>query len=131
MLALHHGPAAPAQFVFDLGQLRGLEGLLSFVISGASAWVERGREATVQATIAQASGALRMHLGATLQEVRTFTEKRATFLCTPALARPALFVARGLLAAGDHVAGPYPATLEGAVRSGVAAAAALDALGRD
>jgi monoamine oxidase len=26
------------------------------------------------------------------------------------------------LAAGDHVQGPYPATLEGAVRSGIAAA---------
>jgi monoamine oxidase len=28
----------------------------------------------------------------------------------------------GLVAAGDHVDGPYPATLEGAVRSGLAAA---------
>jgi predicted NAD/FAD-dependent oxidoreductase len=33
-------------------------------------------------------------------------------------------IAPGLLAAGDHVAGPYPATLEAAVRSGVAAARA-------
>jgi monoamine oxidase len=33
-------------------------------------------------------------------------------------------VAPGLLAAGDHVQGPYPATLEGAVRSGTAAASA-------
>lgn len=29
------------------------------------------------------------------------------------------------MAAGDHVEGPYPATLEGAVRSGVAAARAV------
>jgi hypothetical protein len=29
-----------------------------------------------------------------------------------------------LRAAGDYVAGPYPATLEGAVRSGVAAVSA-------
>jgi len=28
----------------------------------------------------------------------------------------------GLLACGDYIEGPYPATLEGAVRSGVAAA---------
>jgi predicted NAD/FAD-dependent oxidoreductase len=27
-------------------------------------------------------------------------------------------VAPGLLACGDYIAGPYPATLEGAVRSG-------------
>ena len=34
-------------------------------------------------------------------------------------------VAAGLLAAGDYIAGPYPATLEGAVRSGLQAAGAL------
>jgi hypothetical protein len=31
-------------------------------------------------------------------------------------------IAPGLFAAGDFIEGPYPATLEGAVRSGVAAA---------
>ena len=30
-------------------------------------------------------------------------------------------IAPGLLACGDFIEGPYPATLEGAVRSGVAA----------
>ena len=35
-------------------------------------------------------------------------------------------MARQLLAAGDFVEGPYPATLEGAVRSGAQAAQALD-----
>jgi len=48
-------------------------------------------------------------------------EKHATFACTPGLLRPAQVVAPGLLAAGDYVDGPYPATLEGAVRSGWAA----------
>ena len=33
-------------------------------------------------------------------------------------------IAPGLLACGDYVAGPYPATLEGAVRSGIAAVGA-------
>ena len=33
-------------------------------------------------------------------------------------------VASDLFACGDYLAGPYPATLEGAVRSGVAAARA-------
>ena len=32
--------------------------------------------------------------------------------------------APGLLVCGDYIDGPYPATLEGAVRSGVAAARA-------
>jgi hydroxysqualene dehydroxylase len=49
-------------------------------------------------------------------------EKRATFACTPGLRRPAMAVAPGLWAAGDYVDGPYPATLEGTVRSGLAAA---------
>ena len=38
------------------------------------------------------------------------------------LRRPPARVAEGLFAAGDYVDGPYPATLEGAVRSGLAAA---------
>jgi hypothetical protein len=53
--------------------------------------------------------------------LRVLTEKRATFKCTPALDRPPAWIAPGLAAAGDYVAGPYPATLEGAVRSGEAA----------
>jgi hypothetical protein len=51
-------------------------------------------------------------------------ERRATFACVPALARPPLDVAPGLLAAGDYVEGPYPATIEGAVRAGVRAVSA-------
>jgi hypothetical protein len=56
-----------------------------------------------------------------LQPVQTVVEKHATFACTPGLLRPAQSIAPGLLAAGDYVDGPYPATLEGAVRSGWAA----------
>jgi len=57
--------------------------------------------------------------------VQTVVEKRATFACTPGLARPPATIAPGLLACGDYVAGPYPATLEGAVRSAGAALADL------
>ena len=114
MLALRSDAQSPAQFVFDRGQLGGPAGLLAFVISGAQPWVDRGMEATSHATIAQAQAAL--GLRSTL--VQTLTEKRATFRCTPDLQRPALRIAPNLHAAGDHVAGPYPATLEGAVRSG-------------
>jgi squalene-associated FAD-dependent desaturase len=106
----------PAQFVFDQGQLAGAAGELSFVISGAQAWVDRGMAATNAATLAQAQQALGAHLSAPLAHVRTLTEKRATFRCTPGLARPAATVAPGLWAAADYVDGPYPATLEGAVR---------------
>ena len=60
-----------------------------------------------------------------LRPLKTVVEKRATFACTPGLQRPAAAIATGLVAAGDHVQGPYPATLEGAVRSGNAAAQVL------
>jgi len=51
---------------------------------------------------------------------KTLVEKRATFACTPDLARPGHAAGlAGLWLAGDYTAGPYPATLEGAVRSGV------------
>ena len=122
MLALRSGPRAPAQFVFDLGRLRGFEGVLAFVVSGAGEWVARGLDAVAEATVRQARGALGAFLPGEISVRRTLAEKRATFLCAPALARPAASIANHLLAAGDHVAGPYPATLEGAMRSGVAAA---------
>ena len=64
-------------------------------------------------------------LGLSLELVQTIVEKRATFACTPGLQRPAALIAPGLLACGDYVAGPYPATLEGAVRSGRQAARQL------
>jgi predicted NAD/FAD-dependent oxidoreductase len=59
--------------------------------------------------------------------VQTVVEKRATFACTPGLVRPATKIAPGLQACGDYTEGPYPATLEGAVLSGLAAANALTA----
>jgi len=117
MLALRSsaepGAAAPAQFVFDRGQLGGPAGLLAFVVSAS-----QGERATLQAQVlAQAEN----QLGLQLQAVQTIVEKRATFACTPALQRPGTVIAPALLACGDYVAGPYPATLEGAVRSATVA----------
>ncbi len=111
----------PAQFVFDHGRLGGPAGLLAFVISGAQPWLERGIDATRDATLAQGQAVLAQHLRAPLQPVRVLAEKRATFRCVPDLQRPPRLIAPGLYAAGDYVAGPYPATLEGAVRSAVQA----------
>ena len=124
MLALAADASRPAQFVFDRGQLGGAAGLLAFVVSGAAAWVRRGAAATKAAILAQAAAELAPHLGAPLQVVRTMIEKRATFACVPGLKRPPMDVAPALFAAGDYIDGPYPATLEGGVRSGVAAARA-------
>jgi len=118
MLALRSDPkAAPAQFVFDRGQLGGPEGVLAMVVSAN----DTPREALEHQAIAQAATQLGQ---AGLQPVQTVVEKRATFACTPGLVRPPARIAPGLQACGDYTEGPYPATLEGAVRSGLAAAQA-------
>ena len=96
--------------------------VLAFVISGARPWVETGTARTLAAVREQAEATLRPWLPAPLETIRVVTEQRATIRCTPALKRPRMAVERGLVAAGDHVEGPYPSTLEGAIRSGVAAA---------
>jgi squalene-associated FAD-dependent desaturase len=123
MLALREGPNAPAQFVFDHGQLGGAPGRFAFVVSGAAPWVARG--GCAQAVLAQAMRELRWATPPVIDKV--LTEKRATFACTPGLARPPARIAPGLWAAGDYVDGPYPATLEGAVRAGRAAAQGVGA----
>jgi hypothetical protein len=130
MLALDSdAQASPAQFVFDLGLLRdaraepAADGVLAFVISGAARCIERGLEATARQVQQQARAQLGPLLRGEPTLLRVLSEKRATFLCTPGLRRPPAAVAPGLVAAGDYVEGPYPATLEAAVRSGVAAAA--------
>ena len=119
MLALHCSADAPAQFVFDRGQLGGPAGLLAFVVSASV-----GDKALLSAQVLAQGQA---QLGLQLELVQTIVEKRATFACTPGLLRPAANIAPGLLACGDYVAGPYPATLEGAVRSGLQAARLLKA----
>ena len=118
MLALRAGPAAPAQFVFDRSQLGGPTGLLAFVVSASA-----GDAATLERQVLQQARAL----GWAIDPLRTVVEKRATFACVPGLRRPGMQVAPGLLACGDYVEGPYPATLEGAVRSALAAVSLLPA----
>jgi hypothetical protein len=118
LLALHSGGAqAPAQFVFDRGRLGGPAGLLAFVVSASGGT----REELQAAVLAQGRSQLGLHL----QPVQTIVEKHASFACTAGLARPGMAVAPGLFVCGDYIAGPYPATLEAAVRSGQAAAQAL------
>jgi squalene-associated FAD-dependent desaturase len=126
MTALHDGPEAPAQFAFDHGALGASPGVFAFVVSGARAWVAAGLEATAAAVLKQAREAFAADTWPTPPSLlQVMAEKRATFRCTPGLARPPMEIAPSLLAAGDYVQGPYPATLEGAVRSGEAAAARL------
>ncbi|MDO5692567.1 MAG: hydroxysqualene dehydroxylase HpnE [Pseudomonadota bacterium] len=118
--ALRPGADEPAQFVFDRDAITPAERsthLLAFVVSDS-----QGDRAALQAAItAQAARQLKVQVTPLL----TVTEKRATFACTPGLQRPAGAIAPGLAACGDYIDGPYPATLEGAVRSGLQVVEAL------
>lgn len=111
MVALRPG-TGPAQFVFDRGLLGGTDGVLAFVASACGP----DRSRIERDTLVQA----RTELGIEPQILRTVVERRAAFACTPQVQRPSMQIAPGLMACGDHVEGPYPSTLEGAVRSGLA-----------
>ncbi len=112
----------PAQFVFDHGEISGHAGVYAAVVSGAAAWVKRGPGPTEAALRAQLHQQLPGTFEGECPLLGLITEKRATFSCSPALRRPTARVADALSAAGDYIEGPYPATLEGAVRSGMRAA---------
>jgi hypothetical protein len=111
MLALQSDAKQPAQFVFDRGALTQQPGLLACVVSDSQG--ERDDIAwRVQQQVTQQLGLSSLHI------VQTVVEKRATLACTPAQLRPQSRIAQNLFACGDYVRGPYPSTLEGAVRSG-------------
>jgi predicted NAD/FAD-dependent oxidoreductase len=113
MLVLPNSADQPAQFVFDRGQLGGPTGLMACVVSANTDGRDQVESKVLQQAARQLPGS------PALVAVQTVLEKRATFACTPGLIRPEARIARGLWACGDYVAGPYPATLEGAVRSGL------------
>jgi hypothetical protein len=120
---------APGQgpWVFDRGDVG--PGVVAVVMSAEGPHLEQAPEAMRDeflALLARALGPL-----PELLAWKTIVEKRATFACTPALARPGNRTPLpGLYLAGDYTAGDfptddYPATLEGAVRSGVKSARLL------
>jgi len=116
------------QFVFDRGQLGGESGLLAVVVSAAGQAIADGHAALADGISRQLAADFGLPALASPQWSRVVTEKRATFSCTPGLTRPDnTGLPAGLALAGDYVAGDYPATLEGAVRSGQAAARRLAA----
>src|SRR5690606_18094864 len=117
MIGLSGGPA---QWAFDRGALGDEAGLIACVISASGPHGDMTREELEAAVLQQ----LERQLGRSLPEAgwsMTITEKRATFACTPGMSRPGLRTpVPGLWLAGDYVDSPYPATLESAVRCGVA-----------
>jgi uncharacterized protein with NAD-binding domain and iron-sulfur cluster len=110
------------QWAFDRGRLGGARGIVGCVLSARGGWDERDDDTLVAAL----HGDLQETVGLALPEPlmsRVIRERRATFSCRPGLPRPAPATALpGLWLAGDYVCAGYPATLEGAVRSGCKAA---------
>lgn len=113
------------QWAFDRGALGGPPGQLAVVVSAAARLREYDAPrlaALLHAELAELMPGLPAPVGH-----RVISERRATFRCTPGLRRPdvAECADAGVYLAGDHMVADYPATLEAAVRSGLAAARAI------
>ncbi|MEO0315991.1 MAG: hypothetical protein RI928_2447 [Pseudomonadota bacterium] len=116
-----------AQFIFDRGQLDAWQaGLMAVVISASSEAIAQGNDVLLAEIVLQIAADLDLPALLNPQWHRIISEKRATFSCTPNLYRPKNDTGlKGLFLAGDYTASDYPATLEGAVRSGREAARQL------
>ena len=113
-----------AQWWFDREALSGEAGLVSVVISAEGEHEQLSRDALTAQVLAE----LQRHLPAlpTLLDSWVITEQRATFAANVGLRRPDVRLGvKSAYLAGDWLCADYPATLEGAVRSGIAAAQAL------
>ncbi|MBV8465033.1 MAG: FAD-dependent oxidoreductase, partial [Burkholderiales bacterium] len=109
------------QWLFDRGVLCGQDGVMSAIISAEGPHTAMNQAELAQHVVREAAAACPA-LPAPIWH-KVIAEKRATFACTPGLQRPANATTDPTLwIAGDYTAGDYPATLEGAARSGVAAA---------
>ncbi|KPK34557.1 MAG: hypothetical protein AMJ66_03500 [Betaproteobacteria bacterium SG8_40] len=108
------------QWVFDRGRLCNQPGMLGVVISASGSHQKLGREELAQRVHEELAQNFSLPRPDWHQVI---AEKRATFSAVPGLLRPSnLTAVPGLLLAGDYTAGPYPATLEAAVRSGLTCA---------
>jgi squalene-associated FAD-dependent desaturase len=118
MLAVLGGTA---QWLFDRGQTHGQAGLIAGVTSASRRQQDIAAEDLAREIDAEVRAVVPSLPKPRWQ--RIITERRATFACTPNLSRPQTPTAvPGLHLAGDYIAGDYPATIEGAVRSGTFAA---------
>lgn len=129
-------PARATQWLFDKGvDARGRQHVHA-VISGAEAWMDLPEAEIARRVHADVQWACPRAAGLEPEEVRSVKERRATFAAVPGFAalrpgpRPD---PRGgvdnLFLAGDWCDTGWPATMEGAVRSGYAAAAAITGVG--
>ena len=106
------------QWLFDKGRIASQKGLIAAVISAEGIHQELSLEQLAQKVIAELRD--EFSIVDTPEWHKVIAEKRATFCCSPGLQRPAQQTELpNFLLAGDYTAGDYPATLEGAVLSGI------------
>ena len=120
----HAESAQWGQFVFDRGQLDTTQaGLFAVVISASTDAIALGQATLAHSVAQQLAEVFQRKEFATPEWSWIVSEKRATFACEPNLRRPPNETALNhLWLAGDYTAGDYPATIEGAVQSGLKAA---------
>jgi uncharacterized protein with NAD-binding domain and iron-sulfur cluster len=110
-----------SQWVFDRGQLCGQKGLMAVIVSA-----EGDHQKLTQDELALTIARELSHAFPSLPKPlwhKVIAEKRATFSCVTNLARPTNKTAQPhLYLAGDYTYADYPATIESAVRSGIACA---------
>jgi uncharacterized protein with NAD-binding domain and iron-sulfur cluster len=110
-----------AQWVFDRGQLCGQKGLMAVIISAEGKHQKLTHDELALKIARELSHAF-PDLPKPLWH-KVIAEKRATFSCVSNLARPTNKTAQPhLYLAGDYTYADYPATIESAVRSGIACA---------
>jgi squalene-associated FAD-dependent desaturase len=115
MLGLDRGIS---QWLFDRGQIAAQHGLIAAVISAEGLHQEWSHEQLAQKVADELHEQFGIIEAPEWHQI--IAEKRATFSCEVNLSRPAhLTLIKNLLLAGDFTEGDYPATLEGAVMSGV------------
>ncbi len=112
------------QWLFDKGQIAGQPGLIAAVISAEGIHQALEHEQLAQKVAGELTQRLGIHEKPVWHQV--IAEKRATFSCEVNLSRPAHITPLAhVLLAGDYTQGEFPATLEGAVISGVQCASKI------
>jgi squalene-associated FAD-dependent desaturase len=110
-----------SQWVFDRGILCNQHGLMAVIISAEGEHQQLTQDALALKVAQELQAAFPQLIKPLWHKV--IAEKRATFSCTVNLPRPTHVTPYpNLYLAGDYTYANYPATIEGAVRSGVACA---------
>jgi zeta-carotene desaturase len=120
------------QWLFNRGKVCGTkENLVSLVLSGAHEYVDKSKAELVAVALSDLRDLFPLARKAAVEHSQVIKERFATFSPVPEIEplRPSTVTpVRGLYLAGDWTATGLPATIEGAVKSGYAAAEAVLAM---